>query len=143
MHERADTAREILARADDFLQQTCLKYAAPATLCCGGYDDHPWGSRPAPDKSRVRTEQVPARVHQSGVAAAAVTRPPCGSYFSSTFAPAPSSCSFALSASSFDTFSRTGLGAHSTTSLPPLSPTPLRGRASPLALFFSLPPPPR
>src|SRR5260370_36028188 len=106
MHERADTAREILARADDFLQQTCLKYAAPATLCCGGYDDPPWGSRPAPDKSRVRTEQVPARVHQSGVAAAAGTRPPRGRYFSSPFAPAPSRCSWGLSASRLDTSSR-------------------------------------
>src|SRR5260370_41388919 len=139
MHERADTAREILARADDFLQQTCLKYAAPATLCCGGYDDHPWGSRPAPDKSRVRTEQVPARVHQSGVTAAAVTRPPCGSYFSSTLAPAPSSCSLALSASSLDTFSRTGLGADSTSSFASLSPRLVRVRTSLMTLIFSLP----
>src|SRR2546421_4548414 len=55
MHERADTAKEILARADDFLQQTCPKYAATAALCSGGYDDPLGGSRPAPGKSRVKT----------------------------------------------------------------------------------------
>src|SRR5438876_5112881 len=60
MHERADTAKEILARVDDFLQQTCLKYAAPAALCSGGYDDPPGGSRPAPDNCRVKTRAAAA-----------------------------------------------------------------------------------
>src|SRR2546423_2689815 len=55
MHERADTAKETLARADDSLQQACLKYAATAALCSGGYDDPLGGSRPAPGKSRVKT----------------------------------------------------------------------------------------
>src|SRR2546430_14638033 len=61
MHERADTAKEILARADDFLQQTCPKYAATAALCSGGYDDPLGGSRPAPGKSRVKTRPATPR----------------------------------------------------------------------------------
>src|SRR2546423_7383230 len=60
MHERADTAKETLARADDFLQQTCPKYAATAALCSGGYDDPLGGSRPAPGKSRVKTRPATA-----------------------------------------------------------------------------------
>src|SRR5436190_11858437 len=66
MHERADTAKERLARADDFLQQTCLKYAAPATLCSGGYDDPPEGSRPAPDNCRVSTCRQAADADAAG-----------------------------------------------------------------------------
>src|SRR5262249_61986341 len=49
------------------------------------------------------------RTDQRGASAA-------GAYLSSTLAPAPSSCSLALSASSLDTCSRTGFGADSTRS---------------------------
>jgi large subunit ribosomal protein L7/L12 len=45
-------------------------------------------------------------------------------YLSSTVAPAPSSCAFAFSASSFEAFSRTGLGAPSTRSLASFRPRP-------------------
>jgi len=51
-------------------------------------------------------------------------------YFSSTVAPAPSSCAFAFSASSLDTFSKTGLGAASTRSLASLSPRLVSARTS-------------
>src|SRR5207244_13287003 len=105
-HERADTAKARLARADDFLQQTCPKYAATAALCSGGYDDPLRGSRPAPGKSRVTT-RLTGRTPTA-------PRARRGGYLSSTLAPAPSSCSLALSASSLDTFSRTGFGAAST-----------------------------
>src|SRR5437660_1368900 len=73
MHERADTAKEILARADDFLQQTCPKYAATAALCSGGYDDPLGGSRPAPGKSRVKTR--PATGGRRAVAPGNPARP--------------------------------------------------------------------
>src|SRR5436190_22877786 len=109
MHERADTAKERLARADDFLQQTCLKYAAPAALCSGGYDDPPGGSRPAPDNCRVSTCRQAADADAAGDAIGQSGPPARPRYLSSTLAPAPSSCSLALSASSLDTFSRTGL----------------------------------
>src|SRR3990172_4039883 len=51
-------------------------------------------------------------------------------YFISTIAPACSSWALAFSASSFDTFSRTGLGALSTRSLASFSPRLVRDRTS-------------
>src|SRR5947207_9168416 len=134
MHERADTAKETLARADDFLQQTCPKYAATAALCSGGYDDPLGGSRAAPGKSRVSTGPAATDAGGGRRLPSRLT-----SYLSSTLAPAPSSCALAFSASSLEAFSSTGFGADSTRSLASLSPRLVRLRTSLMTLIFSLP----
>ena len=61
------------------------------------------------------------------------------SYLSSTVAPAPSSCAFAFSASSFATFSSTGFGALSTRSLASFSPRLVSVRTSLMTWIFLSP----
>src|SRR5882724_2212032 len=60
-------------------------------------------------------------------------------YFSSTFAPASSSCFFNFSASSLDTSAFTSLGAASTRSLASLRPRPVMARTSLITLIFLSP----
>src|SRR5262245_42042871 len=67
----------------------------------------------------------------------------CASYWTSTVAPAPSSCSFALSAVSLLTFSRTGLGAESTRSFASFRPRFVRARTSLMTWIFLSPAPDR
>src|SRR5581483_6746229 len=61
------------------------------------------------------------------------------SYFSSTVAPAASSWAFAFSASSLETFSRTGLGAPSTRSLASFRPRLVSERTSLMTWIFLSP----
>src|SRR5690606_30772418 len=96
----------------------------------GGAGVDPWGGqrgrpRPRSDKVRGRDRHATVKRPTRRRAENATWRPVVtgrhvaqrvGGYLSSTVAPAPSSCAFAFSASSFDTFSSTVLGAPSTSS---------------------------
>src|ERR1700722_5931 len=68
-----------------------------------------------------------------------VVCPPVSGYFTSTVAPASSSCFLSLAASSFETPSLTGFGAPSTRSLASFRPRLVIARTSLITLIFLSP----
>src|SRR5690348_16902874 len=106
--EREDTAQESIAARLRLVQDVQLQM---------------WLQRPEASALAQRIKNNPGDVQ---------VRRGCSrsSYLTSTVAPAPSSCAFALSASSFETFSSTGLGAPSTRSLASLRPRLVSARTS-------------